>query len=155
LGSAHARRALARRIRDYIAEKRKAAGRLPRRYPTIDAAIARMKAQNPYINDAQARHLTIHGINRNEDGTFTWKFDPYVHIEHPYDIGQDRKHELWEAITSPTLLLNGADSWAGNPVRDGRIQHFRSAEAVEFENAGHWLHHDQFDRFVATLRDFL
>jgi pimeloyl-ACP methyl ester carboxylesterase len=40
-------------------------------------------------------------------------------------------------------------------VRDGRIQHFRSAEAVEFENAGHWLHHDQFDRFVATLRDFL
>jgi hypothetical protein len=76
LGSAHAHGALARRIRDYIAEKRKAAGRLPRRYATINDAIARMKAQNPYITDTQARHLTIHGINRNEDGTFTWKFDP-------------------------------------------------------------------------------
>ena len=30
-----------------------------------------------------------------------------------------------------------------------------SAEVIEFENAGHWLHHDQFDRFMATLRDFL
>ena len=26
---------------------------------------------------------------------------------------------------------------------------------IEFEKAGHWLHHDQFDRFIATLRDFL
>ena len=26
---------------------------------------------------------------------------------------------------------------------------------VTFENAGHWLHHDQFDRFVAELRAFL
>jgi pimeloyl-ACP methyl ester carboxylesterase len=52
-------------------------------------------------------------------------------------------------------LLNGADSWAGNPERDGRIKHFRDGTVVEFENAGHWLHHDQFDRFMATLKDFL
>jgi len=145
----------ARRIRDYIAEKRKAAGRLPRRYPSLDEACARMKAENPYLTDNQARHLTSHGINRNEDGTFTWKFDPYVRIEHPYDISSERKHELWEAITCPTLLLNGTDSWAGNPERDGRIKHFRNGTVIEFENAGHWLHHDQFDRFVATLKDFL
>jgi len=66
----------ARRVRDYIAEKRKAAGRLPRRYATLEDAYARMKAENTYLTDAQARHLTIHGINRNEDGTFSWKFDP-------------------------------------------------------------------------------
>ena len=145
----------ARRVRDYIAEKRKAAGRLPRRYATLQDAYARMKSENPYLTDVQARHLTIHGINRNEDGTFTWKFDPYVHIDHPYDISTERKHELWEAITCPTLLLNGADSWAGNPERDGRIKHFRDGKVIEFENAGHWLHHDQFDRFIDTLREFL
>jgi pimeloyl-ACP methyl ester carboxylesterase len=145
----------ARRVRDYIVEKRKAAGRLPRRYATLADAYARMKAENPYLTDAQARHLTIHGINRNEDGTFSWKFDPYVHIDHPYDISTERKHELWEAITCPTLLLNGTDSWASNPEADGRISHFRNAEVREFENAGHWLHHDQFDRFIATLKDAL
>ena len=58
--------------------------------------------------------------------------------------------------TAPTLLLYGADSWASNPEKDGRIAHFRpGTQVVEFEKAGHWLHHDQFDRFMATLRDFL
>lgn len=146
----------ARRVREFIGEKRKAAGRLPRRYPSLEDAYARMKSENPYLTDAQARHLTIHGINRNEDGTFSWKFDPHLNVDAaPYDISLDQLHGLWNAITCPTMLLNGADSTAGNPERDGRIQYFRNATVVEFENAGHWLHHDQFDRFVKTLKDFL
>ncbi|MCY1670909.1 alpha/beta hydrolase [Novosphingobium sp. SL115] len=146
----------ARRVREFIGEKRKAAGRLPRRYPSLEDAYARMKGENPYLTDTQARHLTIHGINRNEDGTFSWKFDPHLNVDGaPYDISIDQRNELWRAITCPTLLLNGADSWAGNPDRNGMGEHFRSAEVVEFENAGHWLHHDQFDKFIATLKGFL
>ncbi|KHS47041.1 MULTISPECIES: alpha/beta fold hydrolase [Novosphingobium] len=146
----------ARRVRDFIGEKRKAAGRLPRRYPTLEDAYARMKGENPYLTDEQARHLTRHGINRNEDGTFSWKFDPHLNVDGaPYDITIEQRNELWKAITCPTLLLNGADSWAGNPVENGMIEHFRNAEVIEFENAGHWLHHDQFDKFIATLKDFL
>lgn len=146
----------ARRVRDYIGEKRKAAGRLPRRYPTLEDAYARMKGENPYLTDAQARHLTLHGINRNEDGTFSWKFDPHLNVDGaPYDITGEQRNELWGAITCPTLLMNGADSWAGNPIENGMIEPFRNAEVIEFENAGHWLHHDQFDTFIATLKDFL
>ncbi len=146
----------ARRVREFIGEKRKAAGRLPRRYPTLEDAYARMKGENPYLTDEQARHLTRHGINRNEDGTFSWKFDPHLNVDGaPYDITIEQRNELWKAITCPTLLLNGADSWAGNPVENGMIEHFRNAEVVEFANAGHWLHHDQFDKFIATLKDFL
>lgn len=146
----------ARRVRDFIGEKRKAAGRLPRRYPTLEDAYARMKGENPYLTDEQARHLTRHGINRNEDGTFSWKFDPHLNVDGaPYDITIEQRNELWKAITCPSLLLNGADSWAGNPIENGMIEHFRNAEVIEFENAGHWLHHDQFDKFIATLKDFL
>jgi pimeloyl-ACP methyl ester carboxylesterase len=32
---------------------------------------------------------------------------------------------------------------------------FANARVVNFANAGHWLHHDQFDRFMAELRAFL
>lgn len=146
----------ARRVREFIGEKRKAAGRLPRRYPTLEDAYARMKGENPYLTDVQARHLTLHGINRNEDGTFSWKFDPHLNVDGaPYDISIDQRNELWKAITCPTLLLNGADSWAGNPERNGMAEHFRNAKVVEFENAGHWLHHDQFDKFIKTLKAFL
>ena len=36
------------------------------------------------------------------------------------------------------------------------MQYFGDNVSVkEFADAGHWLHHDQFDLFVETLNDFL
>jgi pimeloyl-ACP methyl ester carboxylesterase len=151
-----AARPYADRIREWMDDKRKAAARLPKRYPTLEDAYARMKAENSYLTDEQARHLTEQGVNRNEDGSFTWKFDPHLNFWRPFDIPREEIHAQWSSITCPTLLLYGADSWASNPERDGRIVHFGSnTKLIEFEKAGHWLHHDQFDRFVSVLRDFL
>jgi pimeloyl-ACP methyl ester carboxylesterase len=145
----------AERWRRWIADKRTAAGRLPKRYATIEDAYARMKAENTYLTDEQARHLTIHGVNRNEDGTWSWKFDNHLNVWGFFDMPESEIEALWREISCPTLLLYGADSWASNPEKDGRAKHFKTARVVEYENAGHWLHHDQFDRFMAELRDFL
>lgn len=144
-----------KRLRDWIEAKRASAGRTPRKYASIDEALQRMKEANAYLSDAQARHLTIHGVSQNEDGTYSWKFDPYMRIFPPFDMAQADIEQLWAAISCPTLLMYGEKSWASNPEKDGRATHFRNASVILFENAGHWLHHDQFDRFIATLRDFL
>ncbi len=146
---------LADRWRTWIADKRKAAGRLPKRYDTIEDAYARMKSENTYLTDEQARHLTINGINRNEDGTWSWKFDNHLNVWSFLDMPASDLESLWGAITCPTLLLYGANSWASNPEKDGRLAHFKTACVVEYEDAGHWLHHDQFDRFIVELRAFL
>ncbi len=143
------------RMRQWIEDKRQAAGRQPKRYATLDDALARMAAENAYLTPDQARHLTIHGINRNEDGSWSWKFDNYLNIWTIFDMPQAELHKLWANISCPTLLLYGADSWASNPEKDGRMEHFNNARVIEFENAGHWLHHDQFDRFMSTLDVFL
>ena len=145
----------ANRFRKWIDDRRKAAGRIPRKYPTIEAAYARMKEENGFLTDAQARHLTVHGASRNEDGTWSWKFDPYLNVWPFEDVPDERTNELWGAITCPVLLLYGANSWASNPELDGRADIFKNHRTVEFENAGHWLHHDQFDRFMAEVRGFL
>lgn len=145
----------ANRFRKWIDDRRKAAGRIPRRYPTIEAAYTRMKEENGFLTDEQARHLTIHGASRNEDGTWSWKFDPYLNVWPFEEVPEDRTNELWSAITCPVLLLYGADSWASNPEKDGRAMAFQDWRVVEFEDAGHWLHHDQFDRFMAEVRAFL
>jgi pimeloyl-ACP methyl ester carboxylesterase len=143
------------RFRKWVDDKRKASGRIPKRYPTLELALERMKAENGYLTDEQARHLTIHGISRNEDGSWTWKFDNYLNIWSASDMPHADLQSIWRAITCPVLLLYGADSWASNPEKDGRIKDFSTAKVIEFENAGHWLHHDQFDRFVAELKAFL
>lgn len=143
------------RTRKWIDDKRSAAGRQPKRYPTLEAALERMKGENTYLTDEQARHLTIHGISRNEDGTWSWKFDNYLNIWAAFDMSRDDLHAIWAAITCPILMMYGANSWASNPEKDGRISHFSTARVVEFENAGHWLHHDQLDRFMREIKAFL
>ena len=143
------------RFRQWIEDKRNAAGRTPKRYPNIEAAYERMKTENTYLTDEQARHLTIHGISRNEDGTWSWKFDNYLNIWAMFDMPREDLAALWESITCPMLLLYGEKSWASNPEKDGRIEHFPTAKVIEYENAGHWLHHDQFDRFMSDVKTFL
>jgi pimeloyl-ACP methyl ester carboxylesterase len=143
------------RWRKWIKAKREAAGRLPKRYPSLDDALERMRAENTYLTEEQASHLTIHGVSRNEDGTYSWKFDNHLNVWPFTDIPQAELEALWRAISCPVLLLYGANSWASNPEKDGRARHFKNAQVIEFEDAGHWLHHDQFERFMSELKEFL
>ncbi|HEV2365782.1 MAG TPA: alpha/beta hydrolase [Caulobacteraceae bacterium] len=150
-----ARRSAGERLRAWVAEERALAGRMPRRYPSIEAAFARMQEENRHLTPEQARYLTQHGVIQNEDGTYSWKFDNYVRADSPVDFSPAQLHELWASIACPTLLVLGKESWASDPRQDGRIAHFRDAQVVAFEGAGHWVHHDQLDAFVAEMRRFL
>ena len=143
------------KMKEWIDSKRSVAGRLPRKYESLEVAYKRMKEENTYLSDAQARHLTIHGISQNEDGTYSWKFDNYMRVFTPYDMPQEDLEKLWQNITCPTLLMYGDKSWASNPAEDGRDQHFKNARVKLYKDAGHWLHHDKLDEFLADLKDFL
>lgn len=148
-------RGVGERMRQWIDDKRKAAGRSPRKYATRRDAYERMKEENSFLTDDQARHLTIHGTNRNEDGTWSWKFDNYVNVWSVADMPTSDVIDLWQAITCPILMLWGKNSFSQSPSTDGRIDHFRTARLIEYDDAGHWLHHDQFDRFMADVNAFL
>jgi pimeloyl-ACP methyl ester carboxylesterase len=144
-----------KRMQNWIAQLRDLAARRPRPYATIEEAIARMREANAYLSEAQARHLTIHGVNQNEDGTYSWKFDNYVRTNSPYLFNEQEMAELWRRIECPTLLIRGTSSWAGDPVADGRSAHLKQAEVVAIDKAGHWVHHDQLDQVLAALQKFL
>ena len=148
-------RDIAARMRRWMEDQRASSGRSPRRYPTIEDAFRRMQEENKHLSPEQARHLTVHGVNQNEDGTYSWKFDNYIRSWPPYDMTRDEIASLWERITCPTLLVYGAESWASNPERDGRLVHFSNARVVEFANAGHWVHHDRLDGFIEEIEKFL
>jgi len=146
---------IAQRMDEWIREQRGLAGRLPRRYASIEDAVRRMQEENPHLSAEQARHLTAQGVNQNEDGTYSWKFDNYVRTSPPYDMSYEDIELLWTQITCPTLLIYGKESWASNPADDGRLKHFKSAEVVSFDNAGHWVHHDRLQAFVDTVGEFI
>ena len=73
----------------------------------------------------------------------------------PAGLPPEEQREIWGAITAPVLLIRGTESWASDPVVDGRIKHFRNARLVNIEGAGHWSHHDRFGIFMDNVEKFL
>jgi pimeloyl-ACP methyl ester carboxylesterase len=144
-----------KRMRDWIGHMRDVERRQPRRYPSIEDATERMREVNPFLTPQMAHHLTIHGANRNEDGTYTWKFDNYVRIHSPYEFNLDDAMVIWSQIAAPTLLVKGAESWAVDPEKTGRADVIRNHESVIIEKAGHWVHHDRLDVFMGHIEAFL
>jgi pimeloyl-ACP methyl ester carboxylesterase len=143
------------RMRSWIEGRRKMSSRLPRRYESLEAACARMHQENNFLSHEQAYHLTLHGVSRNEDGTYSWKFDNYLHDFPPYELPYNDVTSLWQCISCPTLLLYGEDSWASNPENDGRLEFFKQPTFKVYQKAGHWLHHDQFAAFLSDVRAFI
>jgi pimeloyl-ACP methyl ester carboxylesterase len=146
---------VAERLRQWISDRRRFAGRQPRRYITIDEAFHRMLDENKRLSPAQAFHLTQHGVNQNEDGTFSWKFDNYVRNKAAHDVTIDELEELWSNITCSTLHVYGRESWLIDPETAGRMALFRNAKLAVFDGAGHWVHHDRLDAFIETAKEFL
>lgn len=143
------------RIRRWLDDAEKMERRHARRYPTIEAALARMREQNSHLSLELARHLTRHGVRQNDDGSWSWKFDNRFYLIAHERSTEPEMRELWAAIACPTLLIYGAESWASNPAEDGRAAHFRDVRVELLEAAGHWPHHDRADAVLALIRDFL
>lgn len=142
------------RLRKWIQDMREYDKREPRRYPSLQAAVARMKDANPYLSDSMAQHLTLFGSNWNADGTLVWKFDNYVRAFSPYAFNMEDAQEIWRQITCPTLLFRGLDSWTSDPEKDGFIRAISKYRLINVPKAGHWLHHDQPDLFIGETRKF-
>ena len=142
------------RIRIWVDDLRSAAGRIPRRYKTLEDAFKRMQEENPHLSTEQARHLTLHGANRNEDGTYSWKFDNYVRVFSPSNYRPQEIHQGYERIECPVLLVHGAQSPFSEPDQE-IVSRFKDVRVEIFEDAGHWAHHDQLEAFLRVTREFL
>ena len=139
----------------WITQMRKLASQQRRRYKTPDEAAQRMREVNTRLSDEQARHLALHGTNRDEDGMYSWKFDGYVHAMFPYPSRAESTLDVWSLITCPALLIRGGDSNAPDLEKDERLQAFQNAQARTIPNAGHWVHHDQLEYLLQVVREFL
>jgi len=143
------------RMLQWVREMQSLARRSPRPYATLDEAVARMQEANPHLTADQARHLTVNGVIRHEDGTYAWKFDNFVRAVSPYLFNVDEAREFWSHITCPVLLVRGSESWAPDPVAEGHATAFRDPQIMTIARAGHWVHHDQLDEFLRGVRPFL
>jgi pimeloyl-ACP methyl ester carboxylesterase len=143
------------RMRNWVTAMQALARRKVREYDSIEEALARMRSENPHLSPEQARHLTIHGTRRNENGTYSWKFDNYVRATSPYQFNLKDAEEIWSQIKCPTLLMRGSESWTMQWEKYERTRAFRNAQLVTIRNAGHWVHHDRLEEAYRVIANFL
>jgi pimeloyl-ACP methyl ester carboxylesterase len=143
------------RMRDYVRYMREMEDWQPRTYATLEDAARRMQANNRRLTPEMAMHLTVHGVRRLDDGSYTWKFDNFIRSRSPYEWNEEDARSIWAAIAAPVLLIGGAESWHFDPKADGSASVFRDMRSVVIDGAAHWVHHDQFEKFVEVTRDFL
>jgi len=143
------------RMRSWIGQMQEFDTRKPRRYASLEDATTRMLEENPHLSGEMARHLTLHGMRPNDDGTLSWKFDNYVRLHSPYEFNIAEAREIWNQIRCPALLIRGSESWASDPEQDGKATAFHNYQSVQVKDAGHWVHHDQLAVFMDVVWDFL
>lgn len=141
-----------KRTQDWIDKIRKNQ-RSTRFFETVEAVAARLQKNNPSLSDDRALHIATHGV-RLHAGGYGWKYDPAIGNFLPEEFSIHLSH-YWQAIKAPTLLCWGPKGWTTNPATDGNAEFFRTVETRTFEDSGHWIHHDQFEEFIAAVNDFL
>jgi pimeloyl-ACP methyl ester carboxylesterase len=142
-------------IAKWVAQLDRIAEQKNRHFRTIAEATERILAHNKRLTPDQALHLATHGVKRNADRTYSWKFDPYQQARARYRLSPDDHVALWSRIICPTLLLRGNESFLAECGSAGILAHFRQVHLVTIMGAGHWLHHDKIDDVLRELRLFL
>lgn len=153
LGWTRERRPAHVRMRSWVESMKGLEGRRLHVYASIDEATQRMREANRHLTPELARHLTEQGV-RKVDGGYTWKFDNYTHAGSPYEFNMEDARDLWNQIRCPLLVIWGKESW-GNRSGVVDLSAFHDVRSVEVANAGHWVHHDQFEVFMGHVNGFL
>lgn len=143
------------RIAEWADDLDKTARRKIHRYPSVADGAERMLARNTRLTREQAMHLANHALRQEADGSYVWKFDPYLRARAPYRLSLEDHQALWSRIACPTLLVSGRDSFLPDPETLGVLPHFRQAELVRIDDAGHWVQHDKPAEVIGLLRKVL
>ena len=135
-------------------------------YSEISAIVA--GAPGPFDSRAEAKLCIekIHGeqtrlsrflmtnIRENQSGKHDWRFDSKELLGLLEECKDQPQWKAWSEFKGPIDIILGADSGFVSPARVQECLAHRpglTTQVVHIAQAGHWVHADQLDAFVAEL----
>ncbi|WP_163380723.1 alpha/beta fold hydrolase [Cyclobacterium sp. SYSU L10401] len=106
-----------------------------------------------YIDEKGIRQFLLKNLTRKE-GKFAWKINLPVITEKIENVGEAIESE--KPFEKPVLFMGGANSdYIKSSDKDAIENLFPDNRIIHLKDAGHWLHAEQPDAVVATLKAFL
>jgi pimeloyl-ACP methyl ester carboxylesterase len=130
-------------------------------YADLDAVAARLKKNNPRLDDAKAQFLARHWAEVLADGSARLRSDPMHKVVYPVLYRLEESMACWRAVTAKVLLVEPEDSFSRNWINEhpdefaARKKAFARLQEHTVRDAGHMLHHDQPLALAAVIEEFL
>jgi esterase len=112
------------------------------------------------ISSEPVRQFLLKNLKRDSEGRFYWSMNLPVLQKHLADIyatilpSQITRAEDFPVF--PLLFIKGKNSGYLRKEEFDNIRHFfPHAELAEIAGAGHWVHAEQPDQFLLTIRNFI
>jgi pimeloyl-ACP methyl ester carboxylesterase len=144
------------RFRSRVAKLAEIEGKPTPSFASVDEAFRRHRERHPAVREEIARHFVEHGLRRDADGRYRWRYDPMFALA-PLDFTYREADTLalWARIDCPKLFVSGDTSMFKEPWKDPRVRAFEGARFELIRGASHQIHHDAPEVFERHVRDFL
>ncbi len=131
----------------------------PREFATLAAARAYWRGVRPGISEEALRSRVRHTLRQDPSGRWVWKFDLEGIARSRLHADPARQIDLWPhvaALRCPALVLRGEQS-DFLPTRTCEEMATRQPllSWTEIPGAGHYVHDDNLDGYLAALCSFL
>lgn len=127
-------------------------------FDSPEHAIATEIAANPLASPDHLAHRIRNAIQRQRDGSWTWRYDPALALPGAISF-RDAEEEGWAAagrIQVPSLVMRGAESEYLTPETAKRlVSTIPICDFVEFRECGHVIPIDEPDGFRDTILQFM
>ncbi len=108
----------------------------------------------PLVSNAAIRQFLLKNLSRDKEGNFSWKINLPVIEKNIENVGEGLPEK--QISEKPVLFVRGEKS---DYVRDEDMKLIRilfpNANLVTIKNAGHWIHAEQPEAFLDTIKQFL
>jgi pimeloyl-ACP methyl ester carboxylesterase len=142
------------RVERWVEGVRRARGRAPTVYPTLDEAAARLRQLDPRCPDDEARFLA-EKMTVPLPGGVAFRHDPVHLTRGPYPFRLEVAEAFWMRVRCPVLMLEGADTDLRIADWPARLARFRDVREVVIPGAGHMMMRHRPDEVAQAIVDFL
>ena len=107
-----------------------------------------------YVKELGVRQFLLKNLSRNEKGGYEWKMNLPVIDQKIENVGEGLSEDA--RFDKPVLFINGAKSdYIRKKEEELIFTIFPQATIETIQGAGHWVHAEKTEEFVALLRSFL